>query len=174
MEKITIAITGPTGSGKTSVSLALAKKLDKCVFIEVDHVKHMILSGFYKETNENGKEIWHYSEWKLLGQTIGKMSSNFIKNGFSVVIGGYLRAESWEEIEKYTKIDHKILLNPAKEVIKVRDTERDSQYYMGEEAIQEHIDYISENDLFSSFTVVDSTDLTVDETVSAILNIVSN
>ncbi|MEI8188027.1 MAG: hypothetical protein WCG30_03745 [Candidatus Saccharibacteria bacterium] len=174
MDNIVIAITGPTGSGKTSVSLALAKKLDKCVFIEVDHVKHMILCGFHKEIDENGAEIWQYSEWRLLGETIGQMSSNFTRNGFNVVIGGYLNVESWEEIEKYSKIDYRILLNPSREIIKIRDNERDSKYYMGEEAIQEHLDYISENELFAGFTKIDSSDQTVDETVSAIQKIIAS
>jgi gluconate kinase len=173
MNKIT-AITGPTGSGKTTVSLALAKKLDKCVFIEVDHIKHMILSGFYKEVNENNIEKWHYSEWRLLGETIGVICNNFIDKNFNVVIGGYLHIEAWEELEKQVNIDYKFLLHPSKETIKVRDVERDSKYYMGEDAIQEHIDYIESNELFNDFTAIDSSEQTVDETVAVILDSINN
>ena len=169
MNKI-IAITGPTGSGKTSVSLALAKKLDRCVFIEVDHIKHMIISGFYKEIDENNKEKWLYSEWKLLGETIGVISNNFVNKGFNVVVGGYLHNEGWEELEKQTNIDYKFILIPSKETIKIRDVERDSKYYMGEEAIQEHIDYIENNELFKDFTAIDSSEQTVDETVDYIFS----
>lgn len=165
MNKI-IAITGPTGSGKTSVSLALAKKLDKCVFIEVDHIKHMIISGFYKDTNEK----WLYSEWSLLGETIGIICKNFVDKGFNVVVGGYLHNEAWDELERQVIIDHKFVLNPSKETIKIRDVERDSKYYMGVEAIQEHIDYIENNELFKDFTTIDSSEQTVDETVDYILS----
>jgi uridine kinase len=169
MNKI-IAITGPTGSGKTSVSLALAKKLEKCVFIEVDHIKHMIISGFYKEIEKDNKEKWLYSEWKLLGETIGIICNNFVNKGFNVVVGGYLHNEAWEELEKQINIDYKFMLSPSKETIKIRDVERDSKYYMGEEAIQEHIDYIENNELFKDFFTINSSEQTVDETVDYIFS----
>mgnify|MGYP003591616781 FL=1 len=41
-----LAITGPTGSGKSTVSEKLAKQIDRCVNIDADHIKHMIVSGF--------------------------------------------------------------------------------------------------------------------------------
>lgn len=172
MHKFVIAITGPTGSGKTSVGLALAKKIEKCVFLEVDHVKHMIISGFYKGKNEQGDETWLYSEWKLVGETVGLLCNNFLKHGFSVVIGGYMHTEGWDEVGKAIKLDYKFSLQPSKEVIKIRDTERDAKYFMGETAIQEHIDYLSGDD-FKDFVAIDSTSQTVEQTVDEILSKIS-
>lgn len=163
-----IAITGPTGSGKSTVSLALAKRIDRCVYIEVDHIKHMIISGFHKSKKNDGKVAWTYSEWMLVGETIGKISSNFLNHDFSVVIGGYMHSEGWEELEKHVDITLKVTLNPSKETIKIRDSERDDKYYMGEEAIEEHLDYLS-NPKFSSFRQLDSSEQSVDETVDEIL-----
>jgi len=168
MKNLTIVVTGPTGSGKTSVSLALAKKLDKCVFIEVDHIKHMILSGFYKQNKQ-----WLYSEWKLVGQTIGIMTNNFLANDFNVVIGGYMHSDGWTSLSNQVDITHKFLLNPSKEVIKIRDNERDSKYFMGEEAIQEHIEYLAINTVFEDFHGIDSTEQTVEQTVDEILDRIS-
>ncbi|HMT19150.1 MAG TPA: AAA family ATPase, partial [Candidatus Saccharibacteria bacterium] len=131
MNNKVITITGPTGSGKSTVSYALAKKLGHCVCIEVDHIKHMIISGFYKQDGN-----WQYSEWRLVGETLGIVANNFLNRDFDVVIAGYLQSEAWEELEKQVIISHKILLNPSKEVIKIRDSGRDPKYYMGEKAIQ--------------------------------------
>ena len=167
-----IEITGPTGSGKSTVSLALAKKLEKCVFIEVDHIKHMIVSGFYQQKNDRGDTVWLYSEWKLVGETIGIITKNYLEHGYSVVIGGYLHTEGWEEIAQYTKISYKFVLQPSKETIKIRDTERDEKYFMGEEAIEEHLDYLSQ-DNFKDFTIVDSTNQTVDQTVDIIVSMLT-
>lgn len=60
----------------------------------------MILSGFYKESNEKGYTELLYSEWKLVGETIGIICNNFIRRVFNVVIGGYLDTKAWEELEK--------------------------------------------------------------------------
>lgn len=171
MNKV-IAITGPTGSGKSSVSLALAKKMEKCVFVDVDHVKHMIITGFHKHKDSSGKSVWTYSEWGLVGETIGLISNNFLKHGYNVVIGGYLHTEGWQKLlEVGIEINHKFMLQPAKEIIKIRDSQRDEMYFMGDEAIQEHLDYLS-GEYFDDFTKIDSSNQTVDETVEDILTAV--
>lgn len=170
MNKV-IAITGPTGSGKSTVSLALAKKMDKCVVIEIDHVKHMIISGFHRQKGQNGGIVWEYTEWELVGETVGILSKNFLKHGYRVVIGGYMHTEGWQALEDVQKVDHKFMLSPSKETIKIRDTERDEKYFMGSEAIREHIGYLSGNG-FEDFAVIDSTDQTADETVDDILALI--
>ncbi len=167
-----IAITGPTGSGKSSVSLALAKTIEKCVFIEIDHIKHMIISGFYKNKEPDGEEAWRYSEWRLVGEAIALMSKNFADHGFAVVIGGYMHTEGWGELSSNLKINHKFMLYPAKETIKIRDVERDEKYYMGEETIDEHIDYLS-SPAFDDFIRIDSTEQNVEETVEQIIELVN-
>lgn len=165
-----ILITGPTGSGKSTLSLALAKKLGHCVYLDIDHVKHMIVSGFSFTTRENGEKVWHYSEWKLVGETIGFLCQNFLKNGFDIIVGGYMHEEGWRQLEKQVIPTHKFLLMPSKETIKFRDVERDSKYTMGDDAIQEHFDYINQKEVFKDFAVIDSTDQTVDQTLDVLFS----
>lgn len=76
-------------------------------------------------------------------------------------------------VRKKTRLDYRILLNPLKETIKIRDGERDSRDFMGEEFIQEHIDYIASNPFFDKFIKIDSYEQAVDETVKEILGIIN-
>jgi tRNA uridine 5-carbamoylmethylation protein Kti12 len=77
MKRFVIAITGPTGSGKTTIGEKLAKRLERCVNIDTDHLKHMVPSGFYEDPESpSGKS---YSEWGLLGDTAGLMVANYLK-----------------------------------------------------------------------------------------------
>lgn len=169
MKQAVIAITGPTGAGKSTISQGLAKKLDRCVYLEIDNVKHMLISGFSHKTNENGEERWSFSEWKQVGESVGLLCANFLANGFSVVAGGYMHEEGWLELEKQCVLTNKFILLPSKEVIKFRDAERDSIYTMGNAAIKQHFNYLTEKQFFKDFMVLDSTDQTVDQTVEELL-----
>ena len=42
MSNFVLAITGPAGSGKSTVATRLAKQIEKCVNIDADYVKHMV------------------------------------------------------------------------------------------------------------------------------------
>jgi ADP-ribose pyrophosphatase YjhB (NUDIX family) len=52
--RFNILIAGGTGSGKTTIGEALAKQLDKCVSIDADHIKHMLVNGFVKDDSNAG------------------------------------------------------------------------------------------------------------------------
>ena len=101
-----LAITGPTGSGKSTVGDAVAKQLHHCVNIDADYIKHMIVDGFYEDKNNAG---WSFSQWELVGDSIGLLASNFLKEGYSVIINGYIDEPAWSAIEKHVELNHKKL-----------------------------------------------------------------
>lgn len=161
---IIAAITGPTGVGKSTVSQELSKRLPRAVNIDVDSLKHFIVSDFRYEDGEKGLDQWH-----LLGKNIGMLASNFHNEGYNVIINGYLRQTSWQEIANHVYLSHKILLMPDVATVYERDERRDETTKMGSEAVKDHYNFFS-TDNYAGFERVDSTNQTVDETASKVFD----
>ena len=172
--KFTLAITGPTGSGKSTVAEKLAKQIDQCVNIDADHIKHMIVSGFYYNMKPDGTKKWGFNQWGLVGHSIGLLARNFLDADYSVIINGYVDVPAWTNIQKHVTFTHKVLLLPHLDTVTKRDVGRKEDVRMGDEAVNEHHVHFSNDDFFNDFIKLDTTDHTEEETVSKVLEIVSN
>lgn len=169
MSRIVLALTGPTGSGKTTIGEGLAKSLDKCVNIDADHIKHSIPSGFYKDdTNPGG---WSYSEWELVGDSIGLLARNFLEKGFDVIVNGYIDEPAWSAIMDHVDLTHRVLLLPDLEEIVKRDAGRSEEIAMGRASVERHHKHFSTDKFFDDFTTINTSDQSVEETASTIRNI---
>jgi hypothetical protein len=169
MNNLVIAITGPTGSGKSTVGEALAKRLEKCVNIDADSLKHMIVSGFYfDEENPDDPKGWGFSEWEIVGESIGLLAKNFLDHGYSVVINGYIDAPAWDTLNKYVDITYKYLLLPKLDEIVNRDQGREESIRMGEETVAIHYSHFSNDKFFDDFIKLDTTEQSIDDSVSQI------
>lgn len=166
MNQFVLAITGPSGAGKTSTGEKLAKRLDRCVNIDADHIKHMIVSGFYKDDSPGG---WGFNQWELVGDSIGLLAANFQKEGYSVVINGYIDEPAWVGIEEHLTITHKVLLLPQLDTVVNRDSGRHDDVVMGKVAVAQHHDIFSTADFYRNFKELDTTNHSVDETVDSVL-----
>ncbi len=174
MSRFILAITGPAGSGKSTVAIKLAKQLDKCVNVDADHVKHFVVSGFSYDLTPEGTKKWAFSEWELVGDSIGLLARNFQDKGFNVIINGYIDKPGWAAIQKHTALTHKVLLLPHVDTTKNRDKKRPGDEPMGDEIVEEHHDYFSNTDFYKDFTKVDSTNHSVDETMRTIINLLKS
>lgn len=163
---ISMAITGPAGSGKSTVGEALAKKFGKCVNIDADHIIHMIVSGFYKDSSNPGG--WSYSEWELVGESIGLLANNFQGKGFNVVINGYIGEPGWSVLERQVSFRHKFLLLPELNTLKIRDEQRPGDQQMGQKVVAVHYNHFLNSDIYKDFIKIDSTNHSVEETVTTI------
>lgn len=169
--KFVLAITGPTGAGKSTVAGMLAKRLDKCVNIDVDHIKHMIVSGFYKDENNAGG--WSFSQWGLVGDSIGLLAKNFLNEGYSVIINGYIDEPAWTNIQKHIKLNKRVLLLPDVSTVEQRDSGRSDETKMGNDSVKEHHAHFSSNQFFDDFTKIDTTNHTPEDTISEIIKFIS-
>jgi len=170
MKQFVLALTGPAGAGKSTIGEKLAKSLERCVTIDADHIKHMIVSGFYEDSTNAGG--WSFNQWGLVGDSIGLLAANFLKEGYSVVINGYIDEPGWTNIQKHIAIDKKILLLPEIETIISRDAGRNKDIAMGEASVRQHHGTFSKEAFYQDFKRVDTTYHTIEETVEHILNLV--
>ncbi len=167
--KIVLAITGPSGAGKSTIAEKLAKQLDQCINIDADHIKHMIVSGFYKDDSPGG---WGFNQWGLAGDSIGLLARNFLDSGYSVIINGYIDEPAWTNIQKHVSFTHEVLLLPHLDAVASRDAGRREDVRMGAEAVREHHTHFSTDTFFNDFIKLDTSGHTIEETVSQILEIV--
>lgn len=166
-----VVITGPAGSGKSTVSAALAKRLEKCVHIEADHVKHFVVDGFHPVTSADGNVRWEFAEWQLVGDSIGLLMRKFLDSGRSVIVDGYLDVSAWQAIAAHADCTHKFLLLPHLDVILKRDGQRREDLRMGTMAVAEHHQDFSTNPFYADFVTVDSSEQDSEQTLGAILKI---
>lgn len=172
-ERFVLAITGPSGSGKSTVGEKVAKQLDHCVNIDADHIKHMVVSGFYVDKNNpENPSGWGFSEWELVGESIGLLAHNFLDHDYDVIINGYIDEPAWMSLQRHVTLTRKVLLLPHLDTVIQRDAGRNEDVRMGDAAVKKHHIHFSSDSFFDDFVKLDSTDHTTEETVSKIVEIV--
>ena len=168
-----IAITGPSGVGKTTVAKTLTKKDKNFVNIDVDDIKHMNPNAFKKVIDKDGEADWPYSEWELVGENTAILANNFLKHGYDVIINGYLEVEAWRQIQKHLTLDNSFLLLPDVETNILRDAERTDEVKMGEKAVKRGQQYFMDETFYDGFTKLDTSSHTLDETIKSILEAIN-
>lgn len=163
-----LAITGPAGSGKSTIAYKLAHEIDTCTNIDADLVKHMVSSGFTVETMPDGSKKWGFNEWPLVGDCIGVLAQKFHEAGHNVIINGYIDVLAWQNVQKHITLTNKVLLLPKIGTVIHRDTLRHKDYVMGEKMVREHHEHFSSEPFFDDFVKIDTTDHTVEETAQTV------
>ena len=158
-----VAITGPTGSGKTTTGQALVQKLDRGVHIDMDTVKHYICTGFIYDETAEGLE-----QWKLLGENTSALIRNFLDHEYDVIVNGCVHEITWREIVKHNVLDHKVLLFPDKQTNINRDMQRPKTIAMGRNAVLSHRDLFNKDTFYKDWLRYDSSGDSPKESVQAL------
>ncbi|MFA6397912.1 MAG: AAA family ATPase [Candidatus Paceibacterota bacterium] len=164
-----VLITGPMGSGKTTVSKILHSKLKRTALISLDHIKKFI-SDFKRETKDN----------EISRNVILAMTKEYLRQNISVIIE---QALSLGQINKFQKIADKYKANyfvyqldaPRKILekrIKQR-TEIPGKQKVSKERIVKNYNFHLENK-YSKAIILDSEKLTPEKIASLIIKDVKN
>lgn len=160
MSKLYI-ITGPAGVGKSTTSIALAKRLKNSVLIEDDDIYHMVIGGYV-------------SPWKkgnhldLFWKNVISIISNSLSLGYDVVFNYIVHKKDLNMLKSVFKkydIVFKVLVTNEEELLR-RDGLRDIHSRMNERCIVLLNDFKKEylNDEF----VIDTTGKSVEDVINII------
>ncbi len=162
-----IFISGTPAAGKSSVSKLLAEKFDKSAYINVDALKDMIIGGNVAPWSPEGPK-----QFELVEKNFLSLISNFIESDFVVVVDYVFDDENIRRYQQLFVDVYGFLLLPDIETIKTRELGRDPEGTLIHriDALYPKFVDVEHNVL----KVINSTNQTVEETVSEIMNELKN
>lgn len=167
MEKTFIClITGPAGSGKSSISKALASKFERSAIIEVDTLRHMIKGGYVRP--------WPYNEEVELQLSLSvknacDIATNFLEKGFSVFIDDVVGEKILKQYSDFfnNRNFKTFLLMPSLESLLKRFDDRGDDKELRERTIELHKKFSEKQDEFN-WQVINSSNQTLEETAEEV------
>lgn len=166
-------IMGTPAAGKTTVARALMNRFTHGLHIPVDDVRHMVVSGLADMSFDWSEELGR--QLRLAHEASACVAQTYAQAGFAVALDDFWFGDVPDA--DYAKILgpdlHRVILRPSRATALIRLAERgkdgDSFKQILAQAIAE-VDNELERHPKIGWHVIDSTDLTVDETVDRILN----
>jgi len=159
-------ITGPAGSGKSSVSKALASKFERSAVIEVDTLRGMIKGGYARPWPHNEEVDLQLS---LSAKNACDMANNLLEKGFSVFIDDVVGRKLLEQYSSFYKNKNfkAFLLMPSLEALLRRFDYRGNDKELRERTVELHKRFSEKKDKLN-WHIINSSDQTLEETVDEI------
>ncbi len=167
-------ITGTPGAGKSTVAKALMQQFELGVHVPVDEIREWVVAGIAhpipKWTEETERQF-RLARWSAL-----QTATIYAEAGFTVAIDDVVQEPVFQRqyqqlLHGYTI--HKILLSPSVEVALERNAARTNKAFdtkvLTETTRSLHAELLKSNGPQAGWKVIDSSRLSVDETVAQIL-----
>jgi adenylate kinase family enzyme len=167
-----VFITGPAGSGKSTIAHLLAKQFPKCLHIQVDHLRDMMVNG-----NELPQgQAWNEEttrQFQRARSTATYMAQLYARDDVDVIIDDVCVPA--EFVDHYQQLFqdrgvHRVLLLPTREALIERMRKRAGPY---DKFLIEFIPWFySYLDPMSKegWIVLDTSDWTIEQTVEEVLS----
>jgi chloramphenicol 3-O-phosphotransferase len=166
-------VTGTPGAGKSSVARALAARFSPGLHVDLDCLRLMVVTGFAMPGFTWEPEA--DQQFRLARATAIHMVRSYGSEGFTVVVDDMLgpRGEDPPGLQDYTDLYrrggvHPVFLKPSLDVAMARAQARGGELlpWIGE--VVPPLYRSMERHLTTGWTVVDSSDLDINETVDEI------
>ncbi len=168
-------VVGPPAAGKTTTSRALAMRFARGMHVPVDALRELVVSGLALPG-----DVWTDEatlQLALARRAASRLALDYAAEGFAVAIDDFVDpfglADYAELLERPGT--HPVLLVPSMDAAHARNVARsgdgDAAAFIAHAipAVYSYLDPYRERSAREGWIVVDSTDLTVEETVDAIL-----
>jgi cytidylate kinase len=168
-EHVVVLITGVPASGKSTVSAALARRFERGVHVRGDAFRRMVVAGREEMTATPSDEAWR--QLRLRYRLGASTADAYFDAGFSVVVQDVVVGEVLGE---YVASIHSrplvvVVLTPSIEAFARREAGRDKVAYRAEMDGIVAMDRSLRGDTPHLGLWLDTSDLTVDQTVDEIV-----
>jgi predicted kinase len=169
-ERFVLVLTGISASGKSTVAELLARRLERGVHVRGDVFRKMVVAGRVEMTSEPSAEAW--TQYRLRNQLAAATADAYFVAGFSVVLQdvfvGPVLDEMVDRIESRPVLV--VVLIPSIEAVADREAGRRKSAYSGAGPSIAQFDAALRTETPRLGLWLDTTDMSPDETVDAIVD----